>query len=67
MIFVPPVTTARPAPLMLAHVACHMLASCILFDGHVAFGASLEFLVNRPALEDVILLLAARQILVPRN
>ena len=67
MTFIPPMTTASPAPLMFAHVACHMLATSILFNRHVAFGTPLEFLVNRPALQNVVLLLAARQILVPRN
>ncbi len=67
MTFIPPVATASPAPLMFAHVACHVLTPSILFNRDVAFGAPLEFLVNRPVLQDVVLLLAACQILVPRN
>ena len=67
MIFMPPVTSTSPAPLMLAHIASHVLAPSILFDWHVAFRTSLELLVNSPSLQDVILLLAARQILMPRD
>ena len=67
MIFMPPVTSASPAPLMFAHAASHVLASSILFDRCVAFGTPLELLANCPSIDYFLLLLAAGQILMPRD
>ena len=61
-----PELTTHPAPLMLAELACHVLATGVLLYGYLALRAPLGVLTLSPLLKQLLLSLLAAFPLMPR-
>lgn len=67
MINISPMSSTYPAPFIFALGTCHMLTTLIFLDRNITLRTLLGFNCNCPFFKLFILVLLARQILMPRN